>query len=137
MTVGARCEINDLPGYLPMMESAELNAVFAAEARELFGESSVTHDEVSFGSSDMGDISQLIPSIHVMHGGFSGGLHRPEFRIADRRAAYIDPAKALAVTAVSLLANGAEKADRVIKAFRPGLSKAEYLELVTPKPSNK
>ena len=132
-TVGARCKIDDLPGYLPMMESAELNAVFEREASELFGSGAVTHDELSFGSTDMGDISQLLPSIHVMHGGFSGGLHRPDFCIADKEAAYIAPAKAFAVTAISLLADGAREAERVIKSFTPGLSKQEYLGLVTPK----
>ncbi len=132
-TVGASCEIDDLPGYLPMMESAVFNGIIEREIRGLFGENSVTHDEVSFGSSDMGDISQLIPSVHIMHGGFSGGLHRPEFRITDKHAAYIDPAKALATTALALLANGAAEADRVIKAFAPGLDKEKYLAMVTPK----
>lgn len=132
ITVGAQCEISNLPGYLPLMESSELNGIFERCTAELFGEQAIIHEELSFGSTDMGDISQLLPSIHVMHGGFSGSLHRADFEVVDPNAAYIAPAKALALTALELLINDAAEGKRVIESFPPGLTKEEYLKIVTP-----
>ena len=67
-----------------------------------------------------------------MHGGFSGSLHRADFEVVDPNAAYIAPAKALALTALELLINDAAEGKRVIESFPPGLTKEEYLKIVTP-----
>ena len=133
MTVGAKCRIDTTPGYLPLMESAALNDAFADTVTELFGEGYAIREDVEFGSTDMGDLSQIMPAIHSMYGGFSGGLHRPNFSITDKAAAYIYPAKALAATALGLLLDDAAGAGRVLESYVPGLTKEEYLRIVTAK----
>ena len=79
------------------------------------------------GSTDIGDLSHLIPVIQPSVGGFYGKLHSADFKIADEHAAYITPAKILAGTAAALLADGAKAAQNVKKSFSPALTKDEYI----------
>ena len=78
-------------------------------------------------STDMGDISHLIPSIHPSGGGYAGMIHNETFSIVDEEMAYVTPAKALAMTVVDLLADDGVLAKRVIREFVPRLTKDEYL----------
>ena len=103
MSVGATAEIKDTPGYLPLKQDGRLSQVFEANARELLPEEYITHGGSMAGSTDMGDLSHVIPCIHPLMGGFSGALHSRDFRVADPEAAYILPAKLMAMTAVDLL----------------------------------
>ncbi len=75
----------------------------------------------------MGDISHLLPSIHPYSGGASGAAHGADFRISDYTQAVIDPAKAMAGTAIDLLAHDAREARQVIGGFRPRSNKDAYL----------
>jgi metal-dependent amidase/aminoacylase/carboxypeptidase family protein len=79
----------------------------------------------AFGSTDMGNVSQLVPSIHP-HVGIAGKeilIHSPEFVSAAASAAGIkgmlDAAKALAMTVVDLLANP-ETLAKIKEAFEQG-----------------
>jgi len=126
--VGASVEIEDLPGYLPLIQDATLADVFFANAAELVGEKNVWRGGHHAASTDMGDVSHLIPSIHPSGGGFSGMIHNESFAIDDEEMAYVMPAKALAMTVVDLLSDGATLATKAIDAFEPILSKDEYLD---------
>jgi hypothetical protein len=61
-------------------------------------------------------------------GGFFGTLHSAEFEIADKNAAYILPAKIMALTVIDLLFNGAEGALSVKNNFVPKMTKEEYIK---------
>jgi hypothetical protein len=81
------------------------------------------------GSTDMGDLSQVIPCLHPYLGGAAGTGHAADYRIADPDLAYVGQAKALASMVVDMLADGAAGAREVLgKAKRP-LTRAGYLEL--------
>ena len=62
------------------------------------------------GSTDMGDLGEIMPVIQPTMGGFCGALHSKDFAIADKESVYISASKVLACTAYDLLKNGAEKA---------------------------
>ena len=64
------------------------------------------------GSTDMGDLAQVMPIIHPYVGGASGTSHGADFEISDPNLLYITNAKALASMAVDLLADGAASAVR-------------------------
>jgi len=106
MSVGAAAEIKDTPGYLPLKQDERLSRVFEANARSLLPRENITIGGNMAGSTDMGDLSRVLPCIHPLLGGFAGALHSRDFRIADPEAAYILPAKLLAMTAVDLLGGG-------------------------------
>ncbi len=125
--VGASVEIEDLPGYLPLLQDAALVDCFYANAEELVGTGNVWRSADIAASTDMGDVSHLIPAIHPVGGGYDGMTHNGSFSIVDEEMAYVMPAKALAMTVIDLLSDGGALAKRVIDAFEPKLTKDEYL----------
>lgn len=125
--VGATVEIEDLPGYLPLLQDKDLAECFFANAEELIGTGNVRRGGHMAASTDMGDVSHLIPVIHPSGGGYAGMAHNESFSIVDEEMAYVVPAKALATTVVDLLHDGAALARKTIAAFAPALTKDQYL----------
>ena len=72
--VGATCVINDLPGYLPMRNDERMNALLRENSNPIFGESNVYQGPHITASTDMGDVSHLMPVIHPWVGCISGVL---------------------------------------------------------------
>lgn len=124
--IGATARIEDIPGYLPLKESPALSAVMEDIYTELCHRKPIRDNE-SFGSSDIGDVSALIPVIQPYVGGFRGGLHSRELLVSDPDAAYLLPAKLLALTAAALLSDGAALAQEVKTSFQPTMTKEAYL----------
>ena len=60
-------------------------------------------------------------------GGAAGSGHGADYRIADPRLAYVEPAKQLAMMAVDMLADGATGARQVMSAGKPRMTRPEYL----------
>jgi len=79
------------------------------------------------GSTDMGDISHIMPTVHPYAGGASGAGHGADYRVDDYRKAVANPAKAMAMTVIDLLADGAQQAKRVQAEFKPRMTRPEYL----------
>ena len=126
MAIGANIEINDLPGYMPLIPNDIMGKAFSKNASEILGNENVMESSIhSTGSSDMGDVTQIIPGIHPFVGGFEGGLHSKEFKIVDKEMAYIIPAKIMAMTVIDLLYNNATLAKEVLKEKKK--TKEEYL----------
>ena len=126
MAIGANIEINDLPGYMPLIPNDIMGKAFSKNASEILGNENVMESSIhSTGSSDMGDVTQIIPGIHPFVGGFEGGLHSKEFKIVDKEMAYIIPAKIMAMTVIDLLYNNATLAKEVLKEKKK--PKEEYL----------
>jgi len=127
LALGARVEINTLPGYMPLQDDRNLQQLFLENAQMLFGAEECTEAGHRTGSTDMGDISHIMPAVHPSMAGASGISHGSDFMIADRQMAYLAPAKALALMAVDLLCDNAEKAKEIIAQHKPIMSKEEYL----------
>ena len=125
--ISAKAEIENIPGYLPISESGELSAVFEETAAQFVGDENIVYGEEITGSSDIGDLSYLMPVIQPSIGGFSGALHSREFTVEDEYCAYILPAQILACTVAELLYNNAEKAKNVADSFKPKITKEEYI----------
>ena len=69
----------------------------------------------------------LIPALHAYCAGFAGSPHAKDFVVVDPEKAYIDGAKLLAMDAVSLLADNAEKG-REIAELPKIMDKETYLK---------
>jgi amidohydrolase len=130
MGIGAKVEIVNNPGYLPLIQEQTLTDLWVQNSAELIGREHVHFTGHSGASTDMGDITHLIPGIHPFSGGFQGSLHSSDFQITDEEMAYLIPAKLYAMTVIDLLANDAQSAKQVIQDFRPKFSKTEYLKLL-------
>jgi amidohydrolase len=127
LALGAAVEITSLAGYLPLNHDPNLVRLFRANAVSLVGEANVRERGHGGGSTDMGDISHILPSVHPYAGGAVGTGHGADYRIEDYTRAVLNPAKALAMTVIDLLADDAREARRVVAEFRPRMSKDEYL----------
>jgi amidohydrolase len=127
LALGAQVEIETLPGYLPLFNNMEMAEIFKANAVALVGEANFTSIGHRTGSTDMGDISHVMPTLHPYMGGASGNAHGADFQITDAKLAYLGPAKALAMTAVDLLWDDAATARSIMSKTKPRMTKAEYL----------
>ncbi|MEF8799731.1 MAG: amidohydrolase [Halolamina sp.] len=130
MAVGANVTIDDFPGYLPLRTDPTLVESFDDNALEVIGEDALygEHQHVT-GSTDMGDVTQLVPGVHPWTGGFEGSAHSTEFGVADEEMAYLLPAKVTASLVVDVLADP-EKRAAIREAKREKRSTEEYLETV-------
>lgn len=128
LAVGGKVRITTLPGYLPMANDRNLQEVYKANATTVVGKGKVIPGgRHGTGSTDMGDVSHIMPAIHPFAGGATGISHGNDYLIEDYQLAVINPAKAMAMTVVDLLADGAVKAKEVLAKFKPRMTKQEYL----------
>ena len=130
MMVGAEVDIKTVFGYQPFNQDKAFGELFADVASEFIGKENITRNVDMTGSSDIGDVSHLIPAIQPMVGGFSGQLHAKDFCASDDYTAYVLPAKIMALTAFRLLENNAEKGREIKNNFSPTMTKEEYIKLL-------
>lgn len=130
MGVGGDVEIEDYPGYMPLRTDETIVAFYDENARDIVGPDAVTAGTPHLsGSTDMGDITQLVPGIHPWTGGFEGAVHARDFRVVDEEMAYVIPAKLTACTLVDLLTSP-EAMAAVREAKAEKRSREEYLDAV-------
>lgn len=130
MAVGADVEINDYPGYMPLRTDPTIVGAYDDNVRNLVGTEALGPSGTHLtGSTDMGDVTQLIPGIHPWVGGFAGSLHARDFRVADEEMAYIVPAKLTACTLVDVLTD-ADRREAVLAAKAEKKDRATYLSEV-------
>jgi len=127
LALGAKVEIETLPGYMPMQCDPALTRAFKDTAVGLVGEDGWREIGHRTGSTDMGDLSQVMPVLHPHMGGARGTGHAADYEIADPTLAYVIPAKALAAMAVDLLADGAASAREILRSAKPPMTRAQYL----------
>ncbi len=130
MAVGAQVKITTIPGYLPLKQNATMMEMYKANAVSLVGEDGIGYRKHGTGSTDMGDVSQIMPAIHPYVGGATGLGHGNDYVVNDYDLAVVTAAKALATTVVDLLADGASGAGEVTSKHRPVMTKDEYLKLM-------
>ena len=128
MAVGAEVEILNLPGYLPVLSNERLDGVFAANMASLLGPEAIGRSPHLTGSSDMGDITHLMPGLHPMIKAGSAKVHTESFCIQDNRLAYIETAKGLAMTVIDLLWDGAREGLAIKSSYRPKYTKEQLLK---------
>src|SRR5207302_1144179 len=127
LALGGSVEITTLPGYLPLFHDPNLVAMFRGNAVSIVGADNVHEKGHGGGSTDMGDISHLLPTVHPYAGGASGAGHGADYRIDDYTRAVITPAKAMAMTVIDLLSDDAAEAKRIVAAFKPRMTRQDYL----------
>jgi len=128
LALGASVEIETLPGYLPLRSDPTMTRVFQQNADTLFGAGACREAGHRTGSTDMGDLSQVIPVLHPYMGGARGTGHAADYEIVDPHLAYVMPARAMAAMVVDLLWDGAGGAREVIAKAQPGMTRQGYVE---------
>jgi amidohydrolase len=124
LAVGATVEIIDVPGYMPYHRDPILDKVLRENCLQF--EETVPIGGHSCGSTDLGDFSCVHPTTSLEMGGITGNHHHRTYTIVDKETLYVLPAKAMALTVIDLLYDGASKAKEIIQSFNPIIPRKEY-----------
>ncbi len=129
LSIGANVEIVDVPGYAPLKNDKNMIDV-AKEAYELmFNEDFKVYSDISTGSTDMGDLSLIMPVIHPYCGGAKGKGHGNDYEIYDPEQACVKSASWQVGMLFVLLSNNGERGYKVISEYKPTFaSKEEFLK---------
>lgn len=129
LSLGANVEIVDRPGYSPLYNAPDMLAVAKDAAELAIPEVGFQiYDIMNTGSTDMGDLSCIMPVVHPYCGGSSGTSHGDDYAIADPDVACVKNAKWQLTMLKLLLGNGAARAKQILADFKPLFaSKEEFL----------
>ncbi len=132
LAMGIPVRIATVPGYWPMINDDMLADVFMSNASRLVGESAITRYPPNInrgGSTDMGDLSNIIPAIHPYIAGAKGMPHGVGYLIDDYDLAVITASKVITGTLIDLLASGANIAKAIVQRPITRLLKSDYLAI--------
>lgn len=132
LSINTNIDIEDFPGYAPLINNPDMIEL-AKDAAEL----AIPHQkftvDTSFGSgsTDMGDLSCVMPVIHPYAGGRVGTSHGADIYITDPIAACVDSAKWQIGMLKLLLENQGARAKKIKENFKPLFASIkEYLDYV-------
>ena len=125
--IGAQTIVETLPGMMPLSCNARMNQLMIENSKIAYPSVDIKDAGHFSASTDMGDVSHLMPVIHPFIGGTDGLLHTGDFHVVDFDAAVLLPAKAFAMMLVDLLCNDAVEAKEILAGFKPILTKEEYI----------
>jgi amidohydrolase len=130
--LGAEVVLSDRFGYMPLQNDANLSKLALECMAQVVPEDKISPNEPwSSGSTDMGDMSTLMPVLHPMVGGACGVGHGNNYRIDDPETALVKCAQFQVLFAHKLLSDGAKAAREVIAAKKVVFSsKEEYFAFV-------
>lgn len=125
-------EIIDVPGYAPLHNDPTMIQLFQEAYQQLMPDSSLTIvTRINSGSTDMGDLSSIMPVVHPYAGGAKGTSHGSDYYIDDPESACVTNAKWQLLMLKKLLENNAERAKQIIADYKPQFaSKEDYLSYV-------
>jgi len=132
LSLGTNVEIEDIPGYAPLINCKDLVDVAIEAVGEILpGHEMTYNDSMGSGSTDMGDLCCVMPVVHPYAGGAEGTSHGNDYKIADPEVACVGSAKTQLAMLYILLSDKAARANQIIKDFKPMFaSKEEYFNFV-------
>jgi len=129
--MGAKAHVTDIPGYWPRLNKADFADVFVQAGESCGVKVTYNGQSWSTASSDMGDISSIMPALHPHVSGATGTSHGTDYFITDVESACVDSAKIQYAVLRILLENGGETAKRIVADYQPTFaSKEEYFAYV-------
>ncbi len=113
-------EIIDKPGYAPHINDVNMIELAKNAYETVFPDRTFIIDNyTSTGSTDMGDLSCVMPVIHPYAGGASGTSHGNDYYITNPEKACVDCTKWQVGMISLLLEKNAELAKRIISEHTP------------------
>ncbi len=97
-------------------------------AAALVGADKVEELDHHAASTDMGDLSHIMPVTHPWVGGVSGNAHTRDFCVSDPDMAYLVSAQAMAHTIIDLLYDHAAEAEAILADYTPPMTRESYVK---------
>ena len=119
-----------MPGYSPLRNDPNMmELVREAAERALPDMEFQTTHVIGTGSTDMGDLSCIMPVVHPYMPGAVGTSHGSDYTIKDPVLACVRCAEWEVTMLTLLLGDGAERARKIINEFKPQFASArEFLD---------
>lgn len=132
LSLGANVDINDFPGYAPLVNDKNLIEVAKEAASLSLPEKEFKLDNViSSGSTDMGDLCSIMPVVHPYISGVKGTSHGADYYIVDPQTACIGGTKFQLAIMYILMSDNASRAKNVVAQAKPLFAnKKEYFDFV-------
>ena len=131
LATGCKLKIVTIPGYLPIKNNQELQNLYISNLKNNYDEKDIVLDNHSGGSTDMGDVSNLIPSIHPYVGGCKGSSnHANDMVVENYDLSVIESGRMMAHTIIDLLSNNAKNAKKIKDQFDPSFDRKSYLSFL-------
>ena len=130
---GARpkATVQDEHGNLPFHSDKIMNRMCADIMCDMFGDDVIEYIAWDTQSSDIGDLSSVIPVIQPLCCGATGNQHGEDYYIADKEKCLINPTKVISALVYDLLKDDAKEAVRVKESYRPLYkSKEDYFRTI-------
>ena len=121
---GGKAKIHTQLGYLPYRPLEELDQVAIETAEDILGQGCWNRLGHNCGSTDLGDLNEVIPGIQVFVNYMYGVHHAADYRIADKKI-YETASLFLAAMACKLLDNEGKRAKEVKAAHKPLFANAQ------------
>jgi metal-dependent amidase/aminoacylase/carboxypeptidase family protein len=131
LAVGAKVNINTIPGYFPIHNDKTMKNIFIESAQYVIGNDhlQIVSDDVNIGhSSDLGDLSYVLPTLGFNVAGISGVGHGKDYLVEDWENTIINTAKVYATFTIDLLHSDASPAKKVISSAKLDMTRSEYLK---------
>lgn len=131
LSLGTNIEIIELPGYAPHLNDENMVKLTKEACDAIIPEYNLhVMDIISSGSTDMGDLSCVMPVVHPYAGGATGTPHGMDYYITDPEKACVGSAKMQMALLYLLLKDDAKKAKEIIAEFKPKFGRKEYIEYI-------
>lgn len=132
LSIGTNIEIVDIPGYAPLKNDDNLIRIVQEAMQAILPEHAIcVEDGMGSGSTDMGDLSCIMPVLHPYAGGATGKPHGNNYQISDPVTACVDSAKLQLGMLLLLLGGEGQQAKKVLQEYTPQFeSKEAYFAYV-------
>ncbi|MBN4064200.1 amidohydrolase [Dehalococcoides mccartyi] len=127
LATGAKVRITTNPGYLPAKYDSRLTDIYRHNAASIIGDDNVIELNHSSGCTDMGDVSQIVPTIQPTANATSGTGHGIDYLVDNYDLAVLKAGKAMGMTVIDLLAENGDKGRKIAGGFNSPMTISEYL----------
>ncbi len=129
LAMGAQVKITDLAGSQPLYGNKDLTELMCGVGKKLVSEDKCRNYDIWLSSStDMGDVSSLVPSVHAYVDAERGRAHGKDYKLKNPLKTCVDSANLQVATLVELLKDNGVKAYEIKKNFKPAYNSVkEYL----------
>ncbi len=124
--MGAKVKIIDIHGSEPRLDDVNLSNLMRKIACDVVGaENCLLCNDWESSSTDMGDVSCLVPSVHCYVDAQRGLAHDQSYKRIDVKGACEKSATLQFATLIELLQDGAKKCYEIIDNYKPTYSSVE------------
>lgn len=128
LSLETNIEITDFPGYAPLKNDQNMMLVAKEACEEMLPEYPFNFSmDIGSGSTDMGDLSCVMPVVHPYAAGSIGTSHGADYYVADPVKACVDCAKWQLAMLYILLKDDAKRANKIVAEYEAPFTIKEYV----------